>query len=283
MDEKKDIAVVYLVAGLSSRFGGRIKQFAKVGLNGETLIECSIDQAIKAGFTKIIFIVGDKTKDSFQEMFRDEFQGIPVKYAYQTFDQEARDKPWGTTEALLCAKEFLDCPFVVCNGDDIYGEKTFKILVNHINESNDSATIGYRLGEGLPEKGTTNRGIFHVNEQEYVEDIVETYNIEKSKLDERGLTSNTLCSMNIFVLQPSIINDLESIFEQFKIEHKDDRTSEAILAKDFPKLLRKGLLKIKLYSTPDKWLGVTNPEDEEIVKNKIKALSQKHPKPEHQD
>ena len=130
----KDIALVYMVAGMSSRFGGKIKQFAKVGPEGETLIEYSLNQAIPAGFTKIVFIVGNKTEKPFKEMFGDSYKGIPIKYASQNFDSASRDKPWGTTDALCSAKELLDCPFIICNGDDLYG-KYIKMEVNYNENS----------------------------------------------------------------------------------------------------------------------------------------------------
>jgi len=174
---KKDIAVVYMVAGVSSRFGGKIKQFAKVGVNGETLIESSLNQAIKAGFTKIIFVVGNKTEGPFKKMFGGNYRGIPVFYASQKFDEGKRDRPWGTGDALVSAKSLVNCPFVVCNGDDLYGERTFKILANHAMdnyEEGTAATIGYRLINVLSAKGNVNRAIFKTNAG-YVTDIEETY------------------------------------------------------------------------------------------------------------
>mgnify|MGYP001614605345 FL=1 len=127
-----DIALVYMVAGLSSRFGGKIKQFAKVGPKGETIIEYSLNQALPEGFTKIIFIVGNKTEKPFRDMFGESYKGIPIFYSQQKFNEEEREKPWGTADALCSAKDVINCPFVVCNGDDIYGAETFRILVNHL-------------------------------------------------------------------------------------------------------------------------------------------------------
>ena len=156
---KKEIAIVYMVAGISSRFGGRIKQFAKVGPSEETLIEYSLNQALKAGFAKIIFVVGNMTEKPFKERFGDNYRGIPVYYALQKFDPKKRSRPWGTSDALCSIKEIIDCPFVVCNGDDIYGKNTFKTLFNHLKESNEEATVGFRLNEAIPEKGAVKRAI----------------------------------------------------------------------------------------------------------------------------
>ena len=113
----EDISIVYLVAGLSSRFGGKIKQFAKVGANNETLIEVSMQQAIEAGFTKIIFVVGNLTETPFKSYFKGTFQNKPILYAKQSFDTATRAKPWGTADALCSAHSLINSPFVVCNGE----------------------------------------------------------------------------------------------------------------------------------------------------------------------
>jgi len=264
-----EIALVYMVAGISSRFLGKIKQFAVVGDNGETLIERSLKQALPAGFSKIIFIVGNKTEKPFREKFLDFYKGIPVYYALQFYDETARERPWGTTDALCSAKQFLDCPFVVCNGDDLYGENSFKILVKHLKENNNSAAIGFPILKVLPEQGTVNRGIFQHNEN-YITNLKEMIGICKSDIECGKLDKNCLCSMNFFALQPEVMDELETILKKFKEENKSDRKKEALLPEHIPLLINQNKISMKLYSTPDTWLGVTNPGDEEIVKRKLK-------------
>jgi NDP-sugar pyrophosphorylase family protein len=270
-----DIALVYMVAGLSSRFQGKVKQFAKVGKNGETLIEASLNQALPAGFTKIIFVVGEKTEDLFMEKFGEEYKGIPVYYTFQEFNKELRDRPWGTTDALCTIKEIIDCPFVVCNGDDIYGKNSFQIVVDHLKNPKNKgvhATIGYKLDTVLPESGTVNRGLFEINPQGYVEGIVETLGIERKDLDDLGISDDTFCSMNLFGFFPEIIDGLCEILEDFKKKNKGDRKKECFLPKDVSQLIQEKKLKLKVYSTPDKWLGLTNPEDEEKLKKELDKL-----------
>ncbi len=259
------ISVCYMVAGMSSRFGGKIKQFAKVGVNGETLIEVSIKQAISAGFNEIIFIVGEKTEAPFKEMFGNSYKGVPVKYARQSFDITKRDKPWGTTDAILSAKEFLDSPFVVCNGDDIYGVFAFKELHRHLINSSDCAAVGYILDNSLPDFGTVNRGIFRIADG-YVDAIEETFKISRDNLPSHNLSLNDLCSMNIFALTPNVVLLLEDAFENFKEIERDSRTAEALLPSHLSDFIQKGLIKMKIYPTSEKCIGVTNPEDEEKVR-----------------
>jgi len=271
-------SLVYMVAGLSSRFGGRIKQFVKITDN-ETLIEYSLNQALKSGFNKIIFIVGKNTEQFFKDKFNHSYKGVPVYYAFQDFDANKRDKPWGTVDALCSIipliKEIKE-PFVVCNGDDIYGKNSFKILYEHlkngennIKENKEDATIGYKLKNVLPEKGSVNRGIFKTS-QSYVTDIKEVFNIEKNNLSEKNLNLDDLCSMNIFALFPETIEKLNGILKIFKEEYKDNKKIECLLPVELSNLIKKNEIKMKIYPTNDKWLGITNPEDEFIVRDILK-------------
>lgn len=271
---KKDLAIVFMCGGISSRFGGRIKQFAKVGPLGETLIEYSMNQAIKAGFTKIVFIVGNMTEKPFREKFNDSFNEIPVEYALQKYDPETRDKPWGTVDAICTLKDIIDCPFVICNGDDIYGENTFKILANHLKQDKEEATIGYRLFDVIPETGKTNRGIYKI-ENGYIKDINEVFNIEKNNLSATNNTKDDLCSMNFFALHPKTIKLLNKILEKFKLDHKGDRRAECLLPVELSNLIKQDKIKMKVYKTIDPWFGVTNPEDEDIVRKMLIDLSKR--------
>ncbi len=265
-----ETAVVYMVAGMSSRFGGRIKQFADVGPDGESLIEYSMNQALQAGFDKIIFIVGEKTEDSFRKKFDDLYRGVKIEYAKQTYDVKIRDKPWGTVDALLCAKKFLNCPFVVCNGDDIYGIEAFRKLRDFlIEEGEESATIGYSLNNSMPEDGTVNRGIFEVNNGEVVK-IVETFNFGREDFDRLELSGDDMCSMNIFAFRKSDIVALEKILNDFKKEHKSDRIAECLLPTEVSGLIQKDLMSVRIFPSKDVCIGITNPEDEEKVKMLLK-------------
>ena len=237
----KDIALVYMVAGISSRFKGKIKQFAKIGPEGETLIEYSLNQALPAGFSKIIFIVGNLTEKPFKEMFGDNYKGIPIKYVLQKYNPLLRDKPWGTLDALCKINEIIDSPFIVCNGDDIYGKKSFKLLYDHLQENQTGATIGYSLENVIPEKGTVNRGIFEIKENKVVS-IKEVFDITKENLISKNLNQDSLCSMNIFALYPKTLTYLEEILVQFKEKHKEDRKIESLLPVELTNLIKNNKL-----------------------------------------
>jgi len=265
-------AIVYLVAGLSSRFGGKIKQFAQVGPKGETLIEVSMQQAIKAGFKEIIFIVGEKTEDPFKDKFQAGYMNTPVYYANQTFDPSERDKPWGTVDALVSAKEVITSPFAVCNGDDLYGVNSFKKVRKFLEESEgekDCIAIGYVLEKVIPEVGSTNRAIFSIDKKSFVTNLNEILGIEKNKLSEKGLNGKELCSMNLFGMSEDTLALLEKQLNKFKKTHEGDRKSECYLPVELSALVKEKKIKMKLKKTTDEWLGVTNPEDEESVRKKL--------------
>jgi choline kinase len=268
----KKISLVYMVAWMSSRFGWKIKQFAKVWPNGSTLIEYSISQALKSGFSEIIFIVGKMTELPFKEKFWDKYSWVPVKYALQNFDDTKRDRPRWTVDAICSAIDLIEGAFIVCNWDDIYWENSFNILYNHLQGSNEMSTLWYILWNVIPEKWTTNRWIFKISSDNYVENINEMIWISKDTLSSFWLKENDLCSMNIFWLTKNTLTDLNQILKEFKIKNKDDRKMECYLPVELSNIIKKWNNKMKIYSTPDKRLGVTNPEDEYIVKKQIEEI-----------
>lgn len=271
-----NIGIVYLAAGISSRFGHKSKMLTEIGENGESLIELSLAQSLKAGFGRIFFIVNDKTERLFKERFKDSYKGIPVFYSRQTYNPSERDKPWGTVDAICTLKGKIDCPFVVCNGDDLYGKETFKILCNHLlsqiqSGSSEAASVWYRLGDVIPKQGKVNRGIFKEGKG-YVKRIREIFSIEREILEEKGLSLEDKCGMGIFALFPQTIEDIYSDLLKFKKENKLDRRKEYTTETEITNLIQRERLKMKLYPTNSKWLGVTNPEDINFVKKYLKSI-----------
>jgi len=268
-ENSKEIAIAYMVAGMSSRFGGKIKQFARVGPNNETLIEYSINQALKAGFNKIIFIVGEKTELLFREMFGNNYKRIPIEYCFQNYDKEKRDRPWGTVDAVCTLKGKINSPIVICNGDDIYGEEAFQILINHLKNSDHEATVGYSLLKSIPEHGAVHRGVFKTDRHNQIIDLKEVFNIDKSKLHLIDINPQDLISMNIWALFPESINKLNQQLEKFKQNNFDSRTAECLLPNEIGNLIKTNKIKVQLYPTNAKWFGITSPEDEINVRESL--------------
>jgi len=263
------VYLVYMVAGLSSRFGGKSKSFVPVGPNGESLIEISLNQALESSFDKIIFIVGEKTEQLFKEHFGNNYKGIPVEYALQKFNPDERDKPWGTCDAVVSVAHLLTDDCVVCNGDDLYGATSFAYMYECAKIYLTSGTLGYKLESVLPENGAVNRGIFKIDTNSYVQEIIETLGIEKIKLAEMNLSLNMLTSQNIFALKKEVIPLLAQQLEIFKSTHMGDRKAECYLPTELSNLIKEHKIRMVLFNAPDKWIGLTNPEDELIVKNTL--------------
>ena len=273
MENQKEIALVYMVAGISSRFGGKIKAFAEVGPNNETLLEYSLNQALPAGFNKIILIVGEKTQEPFKQKFGDNYKGTPIQYVLQKYDSTIRQRPWGTTDAVCATEKVIDGPFVVCNGDDIYGKEAFKILYNHLKENSTEATIGYKLETVLPEKGEYNRGIFKIDPlTNNITSIKEVLGISRENLSENNISIKDLCSMNVFAFQKQTLDYLCEIVRNFKEQHKLDTKIECLLPQEIGNLIKDEKITMKLYPTEEKWFGISHPEDVEIVKQELKIF-----------
>lgn len=272
MEQTKKIPIVYIVAGLSSRFGGKIKQFAQVGPDGETLIEYSMKQAKEAGVSEFIFVVGKMTEVPFKEKFGDSYLGLPVRYAKQVFDEETRDRPWGTGDALCAARDYLRGPFVFAYGDDLYGKSTFKTIVDFLKSSDENVIVGHRLGDVLVESGTVNRGTMEIDENGYVLDMVENLGIDRNNLAQRGLNEDMRCSMGAFGFQKEFLDRLYADLEKFKIENAGDRKIEYILSGMVGEYTRGGIIRMRHFPASERWFGVTNPDDEFIVREELKRL-----------
>ena len=261
-----EVTLACMVAGLSRRFGGRIKGFARVGPNDERLVEFILEDAMNAGISRIVFVVGEATRTPFQELFGSRYRGVPVEYAMQEFDPDFRKKPWGTVDAVCAAREFIGGPFVVCNGDDICGGQAFRLLADHLARSENAATVGFPLAKMLPDEGTVNRGVFEVNEDGTLQAATELFDLDRGNVTARGLTPDTLCNVNLFGFHPPALALLEEGLASFKAEHAGDPSAECLLPTEIDSLVSSGKLVMDVYVSEEDWIGVTNPGDEEKVR-----------------
>ncbi|MCY3761652.1 MAG: NTP transferase domain-containing protein [Gemmatimonadetes bacterium] len=261
-----EVTLVCMVAGLSRRFGGRIKGFARVGPNGERLVEFILEQALRAGISRIVFVVSEATRTPFQEVYGSRYRDVAVEYALQEFDPEVRRKPWGTVDAVCAARESVGGPFVVCNGDDICGEQAFGLLADHLARSGNAATVGFPLGKMLPEEGTVNRGVFELNEDGTLKSAAELFDLDRGNMASRGLTPDTICNVNLFGFHPPVLGLLGEVLASFKAEHAGDPAAECLLPTEIDGLVSSGKLVMDVFVSEEDWIGVTNPEDEEKVR-----------------
>nr|QBK88416.1 MAG: MobA-like NTP transferase domain protein [Mimivirus LCMiAC01] len=274
------ICLVILAAGISSRYGGFPKQLVKIGPKNETLIEYSVDQALHSPFSQIHFIISEKTK-FIQTIFGKNYHEIPVTYSMQTFDKNTqsstnsrqslvRKKPWGTTDAITTIKGHVTTPFIVCNGDDIYGELTFKDCFNCMEKLGGNITMGFWLGDTMPRMGKVNRGVMHIDPHGFMEDLTEKIGIEKRNLSSIVL-ENTITSVNFFGFQPDVIDMLVQKNNKFKTKHKDNQTIEHLMPTTVNELVQENKIKVRILMSRDKWYGITNPGDEIVVRNQLKS------------
>lgn len=289
----KNTALLIMAAGIGSRFGGGVKQLAPVGPCGEIIMDYSIHDAIKAGFNKIIFVIRKDIEKDFREVIGDRIEkichenNVAVEYAFQSLDDvpgdlpAQRTKPWGTGQAVLSAKKFIDMPFAVINADDYYGKEAFVKLHDFLSEDNgenEFCMAGFILKNTLSENGGVTRGVCKVNGENYLTDVVETSDIVKT---EKGASANgveidpnSYVSMNMWGLSPQFVKTLEEGFVEFfqKTVPENPLKAEYLLPIYIGELLRDKKVSVKVLETADKWFGVTYQEDKPFVVESFKKL-----------
>lgn len=252
------VSLVFLVAGISSRFDGNIKSFAMLGK--KMLIEYSLEQALLCQFDNIIFIVSQKTRKPFYDKFGSsyEFNGkkIPIKYCEQSFDINTRNKPWGTVDALCTIYDYVDESFMVCNGDDIYGENSFRLGFDKLITTHDNYNICFRLRDTMPTTGTVNRGICCVDGDKIV-DMIEMFDISFMTCDKL----DSICSVNLLCLHKNVLDDLIIANEKFKNDNKNNKNIEHLLSQYLGNMIRQNNMIMKYCLSDEKFYGITRKED----------------------
>jgi NDP-sugar pyrophosphorylase family protein len=283
--------LLILAAGMASRYGS-MKQIDGFGPNGETIIDYSIYDAIKAGFGKVVFIIKEEFLDNFKEIFEAKLNGkIETDYVFQNFDLKQygididipREKPWGTAHAILAGRSAIQEPFCVINADDFYGfdayEKMVHFLTNEVNGSNYSM-IGYEIGKTLSDYGSVSRGVCKVDSSGNLEEVVERtkvfLNNEVIVYEEDGvqhpLDLNTRVSMNFWGFTPEVFKTTEELFRKFAIENKENPKAEFYIPFVAESLLQSAKADFKVVPTDSKWFGVTYKQDKPIVQASIDQL-----------
>lgn len=254
------VVLVYLVAGMSSRFGGNVKQMAIVGPEKETLIEYSVKQALHNKFNKIIFITNKKTEHLFREIFGNNYMGTDIMYVEQKYDTHIRDRPWGTTDAICSINGLINEPFIMVNGDDLYGEKTFKQGFELLYNSNNVNFIGsVKMEKLVPIDGkSVNRGVIFVNERNVIA-MKEMLNINihnnSELLKEYG-------NVNFICMHPHVLTNLQYILDEFRNDNQNNRSIECLLPDSLDTLIRNKKIAMEYFEITEEILGITHPGDD---------------------
>lgn len=286
----KDLTLVILAAGMGSRFGG-LKQIEPVGPNGEFIIDYSIHDAIKAGFTKVVFIIKEENYEVFKNTVGKRVEDkIKVEYVFQKIEDipnvvelpSDRVKPLGTAHALYCARNNINESFAIITSDDFYGNESFQILADNLRNSDDFIVVGYEVAKTMSENGSVKRGICFA-ENDYIKNIIES-KVEKvngvieCEPLEGGDKFTVSPEMPVFMLmvglRPIVIDYLKENIGNFLLKNKEDLTTcEYLLPSVLDEMLNKNIIKTKLVETPSVWMGMTYKEDVEnlkaFIKNKI--------------
>jgi len=276
--------LLILAAGMGSRYGG-LKQIDGIGPNNEPIIEYSIYDAIKAGFGKIVFVIREEFDAAFREIF-DAFNGrIEIKYVYQPVNFKVdglslveRTKPWGTSHAVLVAKDVVKEPFAVINADDYYGANSFKIMADflaHKCSRSNMSMLGYILENTLSENGTVNRGVCEVDAKNNLVVVNEREKLAKQgEKVEYNIGSNepsgevdpkSYVSMNYWGFHPSIFKDIEVGLHNFMKENSNSPTAEYYIPNIVSEKIKAGEIAFAVIPTNDNWFGVTYKEDKQMA------------------
>lgn len=297
---KKPILVV-MAAGMGSRYGG-LKQIDPVGCEGEAILDYSLFDAHEAGFDTAVIIIKEAIKKDFMETVGARLEKAPleIRYAYQELDKlpagytvpEGRTKPWGTCHAVVCAREAIgDAPFAVINADDYYGKAAFKEIYNYLSAHADDTKyrycmVGYELGKTVTDNGSVARGVCQVNEEGYLDSVVERTKIEKQadgviRFTEDGSTwaelpEKTTVSMNMWGFTPSFAAESEARFPAFldRALEENPMKGEYFLPSTVSALLAEDKATVKMLYSPDKWYGVTYAADKPVVVAALKAMTE---------
>ena len=269
--------LIILAAGNSNRYGS-LKQFEKFGKQNAYLLEFGIYDAIKVGFTKIVFIIKEEYKIHLEELSEKLRNKIKIEYVIQetnilpkgTEIIYKREKPWGTAHAIWCCKNVIKESFAIINSDDFYGFSTYYKLYNQLqNSKTDYCLIGYKLKNTLSDNGSVNRGICSYNSKNYLEHIVEGLGIsEYSKYPK-----DSIVSMNMWGFQLSFMDYLEKELKLFLEENKSSETAEFFIPLVVDKLIHQQNEKVKIIETDEQWIGITYKEDKDWAEKELNSIN----------
>ena len=286
-----DLTLVIMAAGMGSRYGG-LKQIEPVGPNGEFIIDYSIYDAKRAGFNKVVFII----KEENYELFRDTVgkrveKEIAVEYAFQKMEDipegysvpEGRTKPWGTTQAILCTRPVVKGDFAVINADDFYGKESYQVISDFFkdNANGDYLLVGYKVNNTLSENGAAKRGVCQVNENSYLEKLIES-SVEKkdgtimaeplSGAPAFEVEEDCTVAMNMFGFTDKLFGQLEEGFKNFFDVNKDNLAKcEYLIPETVYEYIQKDEMMMKVVPTVAKWQGITYKEDKQVLIDEISS------------
>ena len=284
--------LVIMAAGMASRYGS-MKQIQQFGPSGETIMDYSIYDAIKAGFGKVVFIIRQDFAEDFKKIFEPKLKGkIETEYVFQELNKHLGDhklpadrtKPWGTAHAILCAREAVNAPFAVINADDFYGSNGFKKAAEFLQlvcKPDVYGIVGYELAKTLSEHGSVSRGVCEVDRNDNLVGIYERLKIyrdngpmvyEEPDGSKHEVGEDAKASMNFWCFDPSIFEFIQQGFQRFLDQHMVEQKSEYLIPLVADQWVKAGKGVIRVIPTDAKWFGVTYKEDAPVVQRSLNSL-----------
>lgn len=263
-----------MAAGLGSRFGG-VKQLAKVGPDGQAILDFSVVDARAAGFDQIVLIIRSEIEDDVRAHMEAQHPGLAVAYVRQDDLGPAREKPWGTLHAVLSAADAIVAPFAVINADDYYGPESFALAAQQLEASAPgvAANVAFQIGNTVPPEGSVTRALCEVEDGKLT-NIVETDGCEREASGRvvaggAEVSPDEPVSMNLWCFDPGLIPAFQERWEHFFAEHADEPKAECQLPTVVGELMAAGRLSVNVVASPEQWIGITNPDDFEMVKGAL--------------
>ena len=285
--------LLVLAAGMGSRYGG-LKQIDPMGPAGETLLDYSVFDALRAGFDRAVFVIRPDFERDFRERVASRFaRRIETALAFQTLDMlpagfqvpPGREKPWGTTHAILCARDAVTEPFAMINADDFYGRDSFAVLGRRLAglaaDSTAYCMVGFTLSGTLSDHGTVARGLCRTDARGFLADIQELTGVGRGAgggIRGQGpagpveLTGAEPVSMNMWGFTPRIFPQLEANFRGFLAAHAAEPKSECYIPTSVGALVHAGAATCEVLPTTSTWFGATYAEDKAAVQASLRAL-----------
>ena len=292
----KEPILLIMAAGMGSRYGG-LKQMDPIGPAGEVILHFSVYDAIRAGFKRVVFLIKHEIEEDFKRLVGDRVAGkIEVNYAFQELGKipapftvpEGRVKPWGTSHAVLCCREFLDAPFIAINADDYYGVEAFRTAYDALIKMDDNTPewmmVGYRLSNTTTANGYVSRGVCQVDADGFLTGVDERLHIVESSdgplFTEDGehytlLPRDVTVSMNFWGLNGAFLKEIEDGFPAFltKAMQENPMKGEYLLPRSINEALQAGRAKVRVLECGSKWFGVTYPEDRQSVVDAVAKMT----------
>ena len=280
-----------MAAGIGSRYG-TLKQIDRIGPSGETILDYSIFDALRAGFEKIVFIIRKDIEKDFREVIFNRLdKKVPVSYLFQELNDipagftypSDRMKPWGTGHAVWTARHHILSPFCAINADDFYGLESFQnatLFFENNQNKDDYCLMGYLVRNTLSEYGSVTRGVCQVDEEGYLKVIDERFHILRTEKgiifkendQDYPLPEDTIVSMNMWGFTPGLFDFLDEGFRQFLVHNASVPKAEFLLPSVINDLLHRRLIKAKVLKTNAIWFGLTYHEDRQKVMDMIRRL-----------